>query len=59
VSTGLGQKWRKIPEDQRQDLMKNGEKDMKGRADRFCGSGGVHRAMKPLSVTQQEHGTES
>jgi hypothetical protein len=35
------------------------KKDMKGRADRFYGSGGVHRVMKSLSVRQQEHGRES
>jgi hypothetical protein len=31
--------------------MKNGAKYIKSRADRFYSNGGVHRAMKPLSVT--------
>jgi hypothetical protein len=35
------------------------KKDMKGRAERFYSSGGVHRTMKPFSVTQQEHGREN
>jgi hypothetical protein len=53
-------KWRKIQKRPASRLDEKWRKKiMKGRADRFYSSGGVHRAMKPLSVTQQEHGRES